>query len=174
MWRQLDHWDQALMRQLQHLPQLNWWRTGARWLSLSGDGGGYLLLTLLLALLGGDHGRLFLQLALIAFAIELPLYWLLKNTLKRARPCHALSDVVLLFKPHDQFSLPSGHSAAAVLFASLLGWYWPPLMLLAFAWAALVALSRVVLGVHYLSDVLAGALLGMLAAQLSFWLMGQH
>ncbi|WP_298441070.1 phosphatase PAP2 family protein [uncultured Ferrimonas sp.] len=172
MWQFLDQHDRAFMGRMQHLPYLRIWRGSARWFSLSGDGGGYALVIVLLTCSGGERGLELLRFALLAFAIELPLYWLLKNSLKRARPCHALANVASIVQPHDKFSLPSGHCAAAFVFASVLSWYWPPLTPLAYGWAAAVGFSRVVLGVHYLGDVLVGALLGGGAAWLSFYLLG--
>jgi undecaprenyl-diphosphatase len=69
-----------------------------------------------------------------------------------------------IYRNTDPHSFPSGHAARAVLLAILLTAWGPawaaPLALL---WAPLVALARVALGVHYLSDILAGGLLGLLA-----------
>ncbi|MBY6019198.1 phosphatase PAP2 family protein [Ferrimonas balearica] len=171
MWQRMDHWDRELMMRLQRLPAPTLWRPTARWVSLSGDGAGYLLFALLLAELGGARGQQFLLAGLAAYALELPTYWLLKNTLKRARPCHNMGGVVAVVDPHDKFSLPSGHTAAAFLFATLLAWYWPPLMPLAYGWATLVGVSRVLLGVHYPGDIVAGASLGLWAAHMGlYWI----
>ncbi|MBY6187325.1 phosphatase PAP2 family protein [Marinobacter hydrocarbonoclasticus] len=169
MWQTLDSLDRGLMTRLQAMPAPHYWRPAARWVSLSGDGAGYLLMALLLAEAGGMRGQQFLLAGLVAYALELPLYWLLKNTLKRARPCHNMGGVVAAVDPHDKFSLPSGHSAAAFLFATLLAWYWPPLAVLAYGWAALVGLSRVLLGVHYPGDIVAGATLGLWAGHLGLY-----
>jgi undecaprenyl-diphosphatase len=62
--------------------------------------------------------------------------------------------------PADRFSFPSGHATAAFLFAGLAAVSFPVLAPFAYVWASLIALSRVVLGVHFPSDILAGALLG--------------
>ncbi|QIZ78923.1 phosphatase PAP2 family protein [Ferrimonas lipolytica] len=171
MWHFLDSHDRALMMRLQTLPNPHYWQRSARLFSLSGDGAGYLVFALLMASFDGVSGRQFLWSGLASFAIELPLYWLLKNGLKRNRPCHAVLGIAAIVQPHDKFSLPSGHSAAAFVFATLLTWYWPPLAPIVYLWAGLVGCSRVILGVHYLGDVVAGAALGYWAAKLGiYWL----
>ena len=58
----------------------------SRLVSRTGDGPLYLLLALALLGLDGERGREFLLTGLQAFAIELPLYWLLKNSIRRERP----------------------------------------------------------------------------------------
>ena len=93
---------------------------------------------------------------LLAFADELPLYLLLKNALRRQRPV----GLPVFITPSDRYSLPSGHTAAAFLMATVLAASFPLWAPLLFLWAILVGASRLLLGVHYLSDLVAGALLG--------------
>ncbi|KFN17665.1 phosphatase PAP2 family protein [Aeromonas bestiarum] len=127
----------------------------SRLISRTGDGPLYAVLAALLWW-QGEAERELVGVALLAFAIELPLYLLLKNALKRQRP----AGLPVFITPSDRYSLPSGHTAAAFLMATVLAAsfsLWAPLL---FAWAALVGASRLLLGVHYLSDLVAGALLG--------------
>ncbi len=140
------------------------------WVSRLGDGLLYLMLGLGLALLDGEHGRQFLFSGLFAFSIELPLYLVLKNTIKRDRPCHRFDDCQVAIEPSDKFSFPSGHAAAAFLFATLVMAWYPGMLLPAFALALLIGLSRIILGVHYPTDIAAGALLGVCAGLLGLQL----
>jgi undecaprenyl-diphosphatase len=99
------------------------------------------------------------------------LYKWLKGKTLRPRPYEVHQDIWLTGKPLDKFSFPSGHTLHAVIFCVVLINYYPQLAIIAVPFTALVGLSRVVLGLHYPSDVLAGALLGGLIAGISFQIM---
>jgi undecaprenyl-diphosphatase len=69
-----------------------------------------------------------------------------------------------MYRKTDPHSFPSGHAARAILIAVLVTALGPPwLSVVLWIWAPLVCLARVVMGVHYLSDILAGILTGLLA-----------
>jgi lipid A 4'-phosphatase len=68
----------------------------------------------------------------------------------------------------DHWSFPSGHTATIVALAAALWWLWPRHLLFYLAVAALVAASRVVVGAHYLSDVVAGAFIALVTTRLVF------
>jgi undecaprenyl-diphosphatase len=98
----------------------------------------------------------------------------LKHFIARSRPCQVLEGVrVIVSCPHT-FSLPSSHAVTSFAFATPLflltrpfasaGWRLYPLLL-----AALIALSRPYLGVHYPSDILAGAVIGAGVAGAICW-----
>ena len=96
-------------------------------------------------------------------AAGLPLYKLLKRGTARPRPCMtAGSGLRALVPALDTHSFPSGHTLHAVAFTLVLVPHYPPLAWALVPFTLLVALSRVVLGLHYPSDVLAGAALGAL------------
>jgi undecaprenyl-diphosphatase len=73
--------------------------------------------------------------------------------------------------PLDKFSFPSGHTLHAVLFSVIALNYYPQLSVILLPFTFMVGLSRVVLGLHYPSDVVAGAMLGSAVAGLSFLLV---
>ncbi|MGH9749003.1 MAG: phosphatase PAP2 family protein, partial [Candidatus Polarisedimenticolia bacterium] len=92
------------------------------------------------------------------------LYRALKRRFVRPRPFQALPDLPLLWAPPADFSFPSGHALHAFAGATLIAAHFPVLGPAAVAAAALIAVSRVVLAVHYPTDVAAGAVLGTLVA----------
>jgi undecaprenyl-diphosphatase len=132
----------------------------ARALSHSGDGYLHALVPLLLWYLDPDGFSLLLPLLALALAVERSLYWLVKNGLRRPRPQEAVPGFRSLIQASDQFSFPSGHSSGAFLLATSLSLVYGLVALPLFLWAALVALSRILLGVHFPGDTLAGALMG--------------
>ena len=89
-------------------------------ISWTGNGYCYPLLAAVLLAVDPPVGRVFLTAAVVAFLIELPVYKLIKQSVKRDRPCEILPGVEGRVKPSDQFSFPSGHTAAAFLVATLL------------------------------------------------------
>lgn len=125
-----------------------------------GDGVLWYVMIIALALLFGEVGRhLALQCAVVG-ATGLLLYRALKNILVRERPYLTHAGIVCAGKPLDRFSFPSGHTLHAVSFTLLICSSLPKLALLLVPIAVLIALSRVILGLHYPSDVLAGGALG--------------
>lgn len=159
--------DARLFLGLNSLHQRLQLETLIRFVSFTGDGYLYLLMGLSLPLLFPDQGTTFLITGLLAFVIELPIYWVLKKSFKRRRPFHVVQALAPVFKPSDEFSFPSGHTTAAFMIAGITSICFPGISLVAYTWAALIGLSRIMLRVHFISDVLAGMLLGSLIAYLS-------
>ncbi|MEG3765891.1 phosphatase PAP2 family protein, partial [Alteromonas sp. 14N.309.X.WAT.G.H12] len=106
--------------------------TSIIWLSKTGDGYLYFCIGLLLWVFEPQYGELFLYTALMAYALELPLYVVLKKMFKRPRPCDLLAGFTAHVTPSDKFSLPSGHTAAAFLMASIVSHFYPPFAILAY------------------------------------------
>ncbi|WP_075174219.1 phosphatase PAP2 family protein [Neptunomonas phycophila] len=138
----------------------------SRAISRLGDGLLYVVIGVAFAVFDAEHGQAFLVAGLLAFLVELPVYWLLKNTIKRPRPS-SLKGFEAVIVPSDTFSFPSGHSAAAFLFATLLAVFYPALAGVGYVLAGMIGFSRVMLGVHYPTDIAAGAALGICCAELA-------
>jgi undecaprenyl-diphosphatase len=92
------------------------------------------------------------------------IYKWLKSKTSRPRPFAVENAVRAGADPLDPFSFPSGHTLHAVAFSIVAIAFYPMLAWLLVPFTLLVAASRVVLGLHYPSDVLAGAALGALIA----------
>jgi undecaprenyl-diphosphatase len=94
------------------------------------------------------------------------LYKLLKRVFVRERPFITHSSIALAGAPLDRYSFPSGHTLHAVSFAWQASAHFPELGWVLVPLAALIAASRVVLGLHYPTDVLVGAAIGASLAEL--------
>ncbi len=98
--------------------------------------------------------------------IGLLIYKALKAVLVRERPFISHPDIDCLTAPLDRYSFPSGHTLHAVFFAVVASAWFPVLGPALFLFAAMTALSRPILGLHYPTDVLVGGLIGWSLAQL--------
>jgi len=102
--------------------------------------------------------------------VALALYRWLKRWTRRPRPFRGCDGVIARVPPLDEFSFPSGHTLHAVSFTIVaLAWF-PALAPLLVPFTVLVAASRVVLGLHYPSDVLAATAIGGVLGGLSLWI----
>ena len=142
-----------------------------RTVSATGDGWIYALIAFSILFYNIDAHLNFFLSCLIGFALEVPLYILLKRKFKRNRPQDYLTDFEAKIKPSDQFSFPSGHTAAAFVMAIQLMVFFPAFILLGFLWATAIGISRVALGVHFPGDIIAGAMLGSLCGLIAASIM---
>ena len=125
-------------------------------------GNGIFWYSLMLALLlqhGVQAAQSVLHMALVG-AVGTLVYKLLKRGTLRPRPYQALGAVSAGTGVLDSFSFPSGHTLHAISFTLLLAGYFPELTSPLAVFALLIALSRVTLGLHYPTDVAAGAVVG--------------
>lgn len=167
--RKLDYADVsvcALFNRLSHRQNI---RGMFQIVSRLGDGVIWYAIMAFLPLVAGYEGALIsLHMGFTALA-GLLLYKLTKQISGRERPyvMHA-GRVACAMPPLDRYSFPSGHTLHAVSFTIVLSGYLPSMMWILMPFSLMVALSRLVLGLHYPSDVLAGALIGGLLAVFSF------
>jgi undecaprenyl-diphosphatase len=134
-----------------------------QWISRAADGQAYPLVFGVIAILRHEPLK-FLATCCLSFAVELAAYKLIKQTVKRPRPFQRLEGLVNLIVPQDAFSFPSGHTAGAFVAATIVCGCCPACTIPAYLWASLVGFSRVYLRVHYPTDVLSGACLGIMSA----------
>jgi undecaprenyl-diphosphatase len=148
-------------------------QVGREWVSTTfatasrlGDGAIWILLIVGFAIFDSSNHRA--AAALLAFgAIALVAYKLIKMSSRRHRPLHRRPGLITTVAPLDRYSFPSGHTMHAFGFSSIAIQHEPWLAILLVPLAVLISASRVVLGLHYPTDVIVGAALGIALAQLS-------
>ncbi len=129
----------------------------------------WLFLLIYLPWKGGKKGRWAVLLILLSFAVaDASAYRIFKPWIQRIRPCNMVENVHLLVGNKTSWSMPSNHAANFFAIATVLAWFYGKYRLYFYFIAALVAYSRVAVGVHYPFDVLAGALLGYMVSRI--WL----
>lgn len=141
-----------------------------RTVSRLGDGVFWYLLMLGILLVQQAEGVAPVAHMLLAGGTGTLLYKLIKGKTLRPRPFEVNQMISMGIAPLDRFSFPSGHTLHAVAFCTVAVTYFPMLAWIVVPFTLLVGASRVVLGLHYPSDVLAGALLGLLVAWGTFGL----
>ena len=135
-----------------------------RVISRLGDGVFWYVLMAALPFLFGFKGFV-VGVGMIAVAlVNVTIYKFLKNRLVRERPYILHKDLVCGIAPLDRYSFPSGHTLHAVSFTVVCASFFPVLSSVLILMAVLIAMSRLVLGLHYLSDVVMGAFIGLLIA----------
>ena len=160
----VDAYEQRLCRRLNRglqRPALRNLFVIASWL---GDGVAWYLLVLLIPVCYGAAGLKPALLMAAAGIVGVGLYKLLKLRLVRERPYITVAGIRAGTAPLDRYSFPSGHTPHAVSFTLIATACFPALGWVLVPFASLVAASRVVLGLHYPTDVLAGALIGTVLA----------
>ena len=155
-----DHAEYRLCRRLNRGVEHTWVRVLFQTASRLGDGVIWYALMIALPFLHGAHGLRVALLMLATGGAGLALYKLLKRTFVRERPFIRHAGISLAQAPLDRYSFPSGHTLHAVAFAWQGCAAFPELSVVLVPLALTIAASRVVLGLHYPTDVLVGALLG--------------
>lgn len=166
--QRINRWDVELCvfcnRQSRYLSVRNLFRLASR----LGDGVfWYTLMSVLLLRYQAAALPAVLHMLIVGLSCT-AIYKLIKHKTLRPRPFNVYPSIVCMGKTLDQFSFPSGHTLHAVGFSIIAVYYFPALIWLVLPFSLLVALSRPILGLHYPSDVLAGAAIGTAIAAASF------
>jgi len=152
--------DLIVMRRCNNWMAPRWIRLWMICATRGGDGWlwyGILAATLLF---GGDERFQAAGSAFLAGAIGIWVFLVLKKAANRPRPCAIANHAWSTLLPPDRFSFPSGHTMTAFAVSTPLMSYYPDTTLGLLFCAVSIAISRIVTGMHFLSDVVAGGLLG--------------
>jgi undecaprenyl-diphosphatase len=171
MLRYISSRDQRLMKRLNGWLPPRWIRVWMIYATRLGDGWLWYAMGLILAFFGGPSRFAALSAAALSGALAVILFQSLKGKAKRRRPCATEPHAWATLLPPDQFSFPSGHSMTAFAVAVPLSLYYPSLLVGLMFCAVSIALSRILLGMHFLSDVLAGSVLGGALGYAVYWFL---
>ena len=152
--------DHKLMRKVNKWPAPRWVRLAAIAATRAGDGWLWYLLGFLVMLFGGEQRFSATAAAGSAAVTGIGIFASLKRISGRKRPCEIEPHIWANLLPPDQFSFPSGHTITAFAVAVSIGEFYPILLGILLFCALAVATSRILLGMHFLSDVIAGAAIG--------------
>ena len=153
--------DYRLMRRVHRWRPPRWVRLWMICSTRLGDGSLWYSLAAILLVFGGPSGRQALYPASLAAGVGIILFRSIKRLSGRKRPCALEKHCWAAILPPDQFSFPSGHSITAFAIAVPIGIRCPDLMPFLLFFALSSAASRIVIGMHFLSDVVAGCLIGI-------------
>jgi undecaprenyl-diphosphatase len=160
--------DHRLMRKVNKWPAPRWIRLWAIAATRAGDGWLWYLTGLTVLLFGGNERLTAIAAAGSAAMVGIGIFTALKKLSGRRRPCEIEPHCWATLLPPDQFSFPSGHTITAFAVSVTLGSFYPALFPALLFFAFSIAISRILLGMHFLSDVVVGALLGSGLALLSY------
>lgn len=168
VWNQIQSNDHRLMRRVHRWRAPRWFRMLMIASTRGGDGWLWYTLGLILLIYGGDHRFAAIGAGSAAAVAGIFLFRTLKHASRRKRPCEIEPHCWAKILPPDRYSFPSGHAITAFGVAVSLGLFYPELQGCLLAAAFLIAGSRIILGMHFLSDVLAGSAIGTLLGLTSF------
>lgn len=160
--------DYSVMRHANNWEAPRWVRFYVLGATRGGDGWLWYAMGLAILILGGRTRFEALGAAGLSSVLSVLLFMWLKRVAGRRRPCHIQPHCWATLLPPDQFSFPSGHTMTAFAVAIPLILFYPTLTIGLLFCALSIATSRILLGMHFLSDVVAGALIGTALGYLGF------
>ncbi len=157
--------------------RVHWW-AAPRWLRLSmvcatrgGDGWLWYAMAVVILLFGGASRFAAVGASVLSAGMGIVVFLWLKRLTGRRRPCAIEPHCWSKLLPPDQFSFPSGHTITAFAVTVSLSMYYPPLTAGLLFCCVSIAASRILLGMHFLSDVIAGAVIGIGLGYTAVWLI---
>ncbi|HVB34243.1 MAG TPA: phosphatase PAP2 family protein [Patescibacteria group bacterium] len=167
VWRQVEAGDYGLMRVVNDWDAPRFLRAVVIAATRMGDGWLWAGMAAALLAFGGSFRYLALATGALAACVGILLFCVLKHTSRRKRPCEIMPHCWATIAPPDRYSFPSGHTIVAFSVVLSIGSFYPDWLLALLAAALLIAASRIILGMHFLSDVVAGAAIGLALGHLS-------
>jgi len=168
VWNQIQMNDHRLMRRVHRWRAPRWFRILMVFATRSGDGWLWYALGVILMIYGGNQRWEAIGAGATAAVAGIFLFRSLKKLSRRKRPCEIEPHCWAALLPPDKYSFPSGHSISAFAVAMSIGLFYPQLEVCLLVAALLIATSRIILGMHFLSDVLAGCAIGAILGFTSF------
>ena len=168
VWNQIQSNDHRLMRRVNRWRPPRWVRILVIAATRGGDGWLWYSLGVILLLYGGPQRFEAIGSSVSAALVGIFLFRTMKNVSQRKRPCEIEPHCWASILPPDKYSFPSGHSITAFAIAVSVGLFYPQLESVLLLAAFLIASSRIILGMHFLSDVLAGSAIGAALGLASF------
>lgn len=168
--KKLIHLDETLTAKLRIPQERKVWFNLASFIAHTGDSW-YWLAGLFIVWLAGifisERWHYIAGVLAFSLLLEAAFVLALKFIIRRRRPEGEWGEIYRSTDPH---SFPSGHAARAILIA-VLAWSITPLWfgIIIVIWAPLACLGRIVMGVHYISDVIAGAIIGLVSGFILLW-----
>lgn len=156
----ISYRDHKLMRRVNRWPAPRWVRIWMLCATRGGDGWLWYAMGIVILISGGPARFQAVAAAALAAGTGIALFLRLKKAADRKRPSAYEQHCWATLLPPDQFSFPSGHTITAFAVAVSLSRFYPRLAAGLLFCAISIAASRILLGMHFLSDVLAGALIG--------------
>lgn len=160
--------DESLCLRFNRTSRHRWVRSLFRVVSRLGDGVFWYTLMAGILLIQREAGLIPVLHMGLAGLTATVVYKSIKGKASRPRPYEVIQAIEVHMMPLDRFSFPSGHTLHAVVFTIVATAYFPLLVWLLYPFLLLVAMSRVVLGLHYPTDVVVGAMIGVVIANISF------
>ena len=160
--------DHRLMRRVHKWRAPRWVRLWMICATRGGDGWLWYPIALAILLFGGAERFAAVAAAGTGVGTGVAIFLILKRATGRSRPCALEPHCWASLLPPDRFSFPSGHSITAFAMALSIGLFYPSLIAGLLFCAFSIAISRIILGMHFLSDVIAGSMLGTILGYLAY------
>lgn len=165
MLKSIQRWDLEFVQKFSKNPWIHRYEKILKFFTRMGDGWVWgLVIVVLWGVYDFSKFVLFVKYGLMAGVLSLIVYWMVKLSVRRQRPFQMDPNLRPEVPPLDRYSFPSGHTmnnmAVGFSFCWLNWWVGLPLVMVSLSWGIL----RVYFRVHYLTDILCGALLAILCA----------